>query len=67
MGEIDYSGLDIMEIINEGILGDIETLSEYENLLNDTSEVVLEGGQIDEEPIDMALIKGEIKKCHFFN
>jgi len=61
LGEIDYSDLEIMEIIDEGILEDIETLSEYENLLNDTSEVVLEDGQIEEEPIDMALIKGEIK------
>lgn len=60
LGDIDYSGLDIMEIVDEDILKDIEMLSEYENLLNDTSEIVLEDGQIEEESIDMLMIKGEI-------
>ncbi|MFV9568237.1 hypothetical protein [Thermoanaerobacter mathranii] len=62
LGEIDYSDLDIREIIDEVILQKIEILSEFENLLNDTSEIVLEDGQVEEEPIDMAVIKGEIKK-----
>lgn len=61
LGEIDYSDFDIMNIIDEEVLSNIEKLSEYENLLNDTTEVAFEGGQIEEEPVDMAIIRGEIK------
>ncbi|AIS52970.1 hypothetical protein TKV_c18200 [Thermoanaerobacter kivui] len=61
LGEVDYSNLDIMEIVDEGILTDIEELSEYENLINDASEIVLEKGEIEEEPIDMSIVRGEIK------
>lgn len=61
LGEIESSDHNLIEIVDESIIGEVEILAEYMNLLNDATEIVIESDKFGEDPVDEMIIKNEIK------
>lgn len=69
LNEMNYLESDIENIIDDDILNDIETLAEYENLMNDDSDAfddmpgdIIEGSIVDEEIENLISMIDDISK-----
>jgi hypothetical protein len=61
LSEMESEEAKLIEVIDEKIIEKVEILAEYENLLNDVSEIVVESDRFGEDPVDELVIKTEIK------
>jgi hypothetical protein len=59
LNEVSYLESDIDKIIDNNILNDVEILSEYENLINDDSELLFD--DLPGEVIDANIVEAEIQ------
>ncbi|MGB9781203.1 hypothetical protein [Caldanaerobacter sp.] len=61
LSEMESEESKLIEVVDESIIERVEILAEYENLLNDASEIVIEADRFGEDPVDDLVIKTEIK------